>query len=209
MRGLALAVVAMLSGTGVARAEPRPRPLLDMFALVLRYTDAGRWEAGAGVTGGWRSLLDVHLRRYLSDSVTMGSRFRMDLDGAAPRALELEIGKAIGQGKMLFLGDLMTRDRLMLEWGGGAVRFTEGYGASMFVGLALRIQPGVDWLSLELKVRGALAPGPVPASARSTMTPPPPTLAYGLVTELGIAASALWPRPRRECVRVSGRAARR
>jgi hypothetical protein len=166
----------------------------------MRQTDAGRWEAGAGVMGGWRPLLDLHLRYYASDAVAFGPRLRLDLDGT-PRAAELEFGSAIGQGRMRFPGDRMMRTDLALGWGAGAAHVADHYAVLAFVGLALRVQPSrADWLSFELGVREAWVPSPAPVAARSTTSAPPPAIAHGLATELGASVAVLWPRPRRECV---------
>ncbi len=226
----ALVLIALLAGAGAAHAgpwpataawpatvlsldpgpdpepppPPKPPPRDEIVVLSMRVSDEGRWEAGTGVMGGWRPLADLHLRYYMGDSTTAGAGLRFDLDGAAPRAFEIDFGLAIGIGKMRFPGDRVTRDRLMLEWGAGAVRLPEVYSLYGFAGLALRVQPGVDWLSVELRVREALAPSPVEAAARSTATPPP-TFAHGFATEVGVAVSVLWPGPRRECVRIRGR----
>jgi hypothetical protein len=189
-------------------APRRPRLRLEGVAIVLRMTDAGRWEVGAGASGGWRPLLDLHVRYYVSDAVTLGPRLRLDLDGGAPRAAELEIANAIGQGKMLLPGDVMTRTRLVLGWGSGAVRVADRYGAFAFVGLALRVQPWkADWLSFEIGARGALAPREVPVAARvlspgASPASPRSEVEAGVFAELGASIAVLWPRPRRECVRL-------
>jgi hypothetical protein len=188
------------AGAGTARAERRRNALADSpRVLVLRTTDRGRWEAGAGASGGWLPLLDLHVRYYVADSATIGPRLRLDLGDAAPRAIEAEIGKAIGIGKMLFLDDLMARTRLVVTWGTGAVRVTDGPAPYGFVGLALRVQP-LSWLSIEVGAREAVAVRPATATARSTAPSPPAGRTYGLVTELGASIAVLWPAPRRECV---------
>jgi hypothetical protein len=80
------------------------------------------------------------------------------------------------------------------------VRLEDRYAPFAFAGLALRVQPrGADWLSFELGVREAWAPGPAGAAARS-IAQPPRAYAFGLATELGASIAVLWPRPRRECV---------
>lgn len=219
MRACAV-IVAMLAGVGAAHAEPMeddpiqtppefiepapPRRLPRVTALVLRVSDAGRWELGAGAAGGWRPLFDLHLRYYVSDTVTLGPRLRLDLDGGGPRGVELAFGNALGDGKMRFPGDLMTRTRLVLGWGNGVVRIAGQHGLFAFVGLALRVQPsGADWLSFELGARAALTPREVPVAARSSSSPlPPPELEAGFAAELGASVAVLWPRPRRECVRL-------
>jgi hypothetical protein len=198
----ALVLIVVLAGAGTARAERRPNPLQDVVALVLRQTEAGRWEAGAGVASGWRPLAELHLRYHVSDTVTVGPRLRLDLEGGAPRALELEVGKAIGVGKMQLFGDRVMGARLVLSWGTGAVRFTDRYAGFAFAGLALRVHPTrTSWLAIELGVREAWAPSlaPAAAAARSTVAPPD-ELVYGRATELRAALAVLWPRPRRECV---------
>jgi hypothetical protein len=219
MRAFAV-IVAMLAGLSAARAEPMEDDLIQtppefiepapprrppvVTALVLRVSDAGRWELCAGAAGGWRPLFDLHLRYYVSDAVTLGPRLRLDLDGGAPRGVELSFGNAIGNGKMRFPGEIMTRTRLVLGWGNGVVRIADRYGIFAFVGLSLRVQPsGADWQSFELGARAALTPREVPVAARSTSPPPsPPELEAGFATELGASVAILWPRPRRECVRL-------
>jgi hypothetical protein len=183
--------------------EPLPEPLEGGVLQILRATDRGRWEAGLGGMGGWRSLLDLHGRYYVSDTVTVGARLRFDLDsGAAPRALDFEIGKAIGVGKMTFPGGVMTRVRLVFAWGTSAVREGGMPVGAMFAGLALRLQPTeANWFSLELGVREAWAPRAVPAvAARAVQDPAAVELDYGLATELGASIAVLWPRTLHECV---------
>jgi hypothetical protein len=199
----ALVLIAVLAGAGTARAERRPNPLEEVVVLVLRQTEAGRWEAGAGAAGGWRPLADLHVRYHVSDTVTVGPRLRLDLEGGAPRALELEVGKAIGVGKMMLFRRQVMGARLVLSGGAGAVRFTDQYAGFAFAGVALRVYPTrTSWLAIELGVRQAWAPSPAPpaAAARSTTAALPDELVYGRATELRAALAVLWPRPRRECV---------
>jgi hypothetical protein len=185
----------------VVHADPA-EPLEGGVILIYRATDRGRWEAGAGAASGWRPLLDFHARYYVSDTVTAGTRLRLDLDDAAPRALDFEVGKAIGVGKLRFPGDVMTRARLVFAWGSSAVRFGDVFVGSIFAGLALHLQPSsADWLSIELGLREAWAPSVVPAAAARAMAEPMTVeLSYGLATELGASVAVLWPRARRECV---------
>ena len=201
----AVVLIAVLAGAGTARAERRPGPFPDVVAWALRTTDAGRWEVGTGVSGGWRSLLELHGRYYVSDSVTGGVRLRLDLDDAAPRALEFAVGKAIGTGKMRFVGDAMVKSRLVFEWGTAAVRFRDVFVGFGFAGLSLRLQPHrADWFMLELGVRQSYAPRVVEVAARA-IAEPQLELRYDRATELRAAVSVLWPRPRRECVGVGRR----
>jgi hypothetical protein len=206
VRALApIALLAVLAAPGAARAERRLNPLARDSppggAYILRLTDEGRWEAGAGVAGGWRPLVDLHLRYYVRDTVSAGTRLRIDRGGPVPRAIELELGKAIGRGKMLFPGDLLAGTRLVLQGGPGAVHVTDRYVPFAFGELALRVVPAPgNWLAFEVAVREAWAPSPAPASlARATTVRPPVEFAYGPVTELRASIAVLWPRPGRVC----------
>jgi hypothetical protein len=178
-----------------AHADPRKTPLRwDITSLIRRATNAHRLATGAGISTGWRPLLDLAARYYATDPIAVGARLRFDVSGA-PQAGELELSYVFGNGKMMFPGPFIGRIQLAVEGGGG---LTSGYAPTAFGGLALRIQPQ-EWLMIEAAVREswvALADRTIARSAQPIV----PATEHSLVPEVMATLSVLWPFARYECV---------
>lgn len=192
MRHLVVVLVSLAS-TG-AHAERRVNALhLDVHRdpCVFVRTDQFRWVVGAGVSTGWETLLDVHVRNYVTHDLSIGLRGRVNRDDVG--AGELHVGYALGEGRLMFPGYVVTYTRLVLDGHAGVMRWQNTTLLTASAGLALRLMPRQgSWFEVELAVRESW----VPVKPATAFTTPAMGFERTHATEVGFAVSVLWP-PRR------------
>jgi hypothetical protein len=194
-------------------AEPpvRRKPLSwgDLTGFAVRATDGWRWELGAGVSSGWRTLADLRFRKYGDDAaVSAGARLRFDLVDLTPRAAEVEIAARIGRGKLLLPTNILTRVYVMAEGSLGAARLGSRYPLLGGIGIGIRMIPNqAEWLLIDLGVRESYAPHLSATSFAARGAALSDELAWSFATEASLSVSILWPRAGRTCrpFSISGR----
>lgn len=177
-------LVAGLAGRW-AFADPAPvrrTPLSwSTGVLILRQSNARRWELAGGGSAGWRDLVDVAARYHATDRWSAAARLRLDRDGT--RADEVELAYVLAPGKMMFPGDLLARTDLVVDAGAG-VAMLDRMRPLAFSGARLRFQPRtVSMLAVELGVRALWAP----------VERMPPAIEHRLATEVMVSAAVMWP----------------